>query len=223
MRFGHAPEVRADFPELAVAVVHARGLTPPGRDAVDAVVEEWTARGRELLGDGTESDLPQIQAWRRAFARMGLKPTQYRCASEALLRRLRLHGSLPRVQSLVDACNAISSAYGVPVAALDLACVEGDLTVRRAAGDEVYRTFAGTDEHPSPGEVIFVDAAGHAHARRWTNRQSGLSAVTDATTEVLIVSEALHPGGAADVAAIGKAVTEVLAGLWAAEIVSTSS
>lgn len=46
-------------------------------------------------------------------------------------------------------------------------------------------------EQPEPGEVIFADAAGRAHTRRWTNRQSGLSAVRSATTTVLIVSEAL--------------------------------
>jgi DNA/RNA-binding domain of Phe-tRNA-synthetase-like protein len=37
---------------------------------------------------------------------MGLKPTQYRCAPEALLRRLRKEGTLPPLHPLVDLCNA---------------------------------------------------------------------------------------------------------------------
>ena len=112
---------------------------------------------------------------------MGLKPTQYRCAAESLLRRFRKEGSLPRLHPLVDLCNAASLAFAVPVAVFDTAKVAWPLEVRYAAGDEDYMTFGGEVEHPAPGEVIFADRAGQAHARRWTNRQSGRSAVSAAT------------------------------------------
>jgi hypothetical protein len=36
----------------------------------------------------------------------------------------------------------------------------------------VYVAFSGELEIPEPGEVIFVDGAGRAHARRWMNRQN---------------------------------------------------
>ena len=49
------------------------------------------ARARARLVGVTESDLPEIQAWRRAFSQMGLKPTQYRSAAEALERIGRLY------------------------------------------------------------------------------------------------------------------------------------
>ncbi len=130
---------------------------------------------------------------------MGLKPTQYRCASESLLRRFRKEGSLPALHPLVDLCNAVSLAYAIPVAVLDLDAVSGPLEVRYATGDEEYLTFAGDTEHPAPGEVIFADQAGQAHARRWTNRQSGRSAVRDTTSTALIVAEALHDSAPADV------------------------
>ena len=116
---------------------------------------------------------------------MGLKPTQYRCASESLLRRFRKEGSLPRLHPLVDLCNAVSLAFAIPVAALDAGRIAWPLEVRYAAGDEDYLTFGGDTEHPAAGEVIFADQAGQAHARRWTNRQSGRSAVRDATSAVL--------------------------------------
>ena len=67
--------------------------------------------------------------------------------------------------------------------------------MRYADGDDLdYLTFSGETEHPGPHEVIFADQAGHVHARRWTNRQSGLSAVQDSTATVLIVAEAMHQG-----------------------------
>jgi len=171
-----------------------------GGGQTSRAVDRYAAIAKSRLATvAAESELPEIQAWRRTFAQMGLKPTQYRCASESLLRRFRKEGSLPRLHPLVDLCNAVSMAYAIPVAVLDLDAVSGPLEVRYATGDEEYLTFAGDTEHPSPGEVIFADQAGQAHARRWTNRQSGRSAVRDTTSTALIVAEALHDSAPADV------------------------
>jgi DNA/RNA-binding domain of Phe-tRNA-synthetase-like protein len=213
MRFSHHPAIWFAFPELAAGALFAGGIRADA-DAGKAV-EHYEALARRRLADaGSEAELAEIQAWRRAFQRMGLKPTQYRCASESLLRRLRKEGTMPRIHPLIDACNAVSMAFAIPVAALDTARIVDWLQVRHAEGGERYLGFSGEMEHPEPGEVSFVDAAGHAHARRWTHRQSGLSAVREATAEVLIVAEALHPQAAADVPRLVEVLTEVLAGVW---------
>ncbi|HYV81034.1 MAG TPA: hypothetical protein VE979_23205, partial [Streptosporangiaceae bacterium] len=52
--------------------------------------------------------------------------------------------------------------------------------------------------------------AGQAHARRWTNRQSGRSAVRDGTASALIVAEALHASAPADVPELISAIAEGL-------------
>ena len=166
MYFQHAAAIWRDFPSLVPGVLYAEGITADAAPDPDHYSKIAQAR----LADGPESEFPEIQAWRRAFARMGLKPTQYRCAAESLLRRFRKEGSLPRLHPLVDLCNAVSLAFAVPVAVLDAAEITWPLEVRYAAGDEDYLTFGGQTEHPAPGEVIFADAAGQAHARRWTNR-----------------------------------------------------
>jgi DNA/RNA-binding domain of Phe-tRNA-synthetase-like protein len=145
---------------------------------------------------------------------MGLKPTQYRCAAEALLRRLRKEGALPRIHPLIDLCNAISTAFAIPVAALDVTRISTGLDVRHAHGDEVYHSLTGQAEHPDPGEIVFADATGHAHARRWTNRQSGLSAVRDGTATVLIVAEAVHASAPADVPRLVDTLAAELSGAF---------
>ncbi|MGK5553046.1 B3/B4 domain-containing protein [Actinomadura kijaniata] len=212
MYFQHAPEIWAEYPELVAGAAFTTGI---GADAdVEARVAKFYAVAEERLAAGPESEFPEIRAWRRAFAKMGLKPTQYRCASEALLRRFKRERELPRIHPLIDLCNAISLAYAIPVAAIDVAEVAGGLEVRPARGDEEYLTFGGEIEHPAPGEVVFADEAGRAHARRWTNRQSGRSAVRDATGEVLIVAEALHGTAARDVPALLETVAAELAEVW---------
>jgi DNA/RNA-binding domain of Phe-tRNA-synthetase-like protein len=145
---------------------------------------------------------------------MGLKPTQYRCASESLLRRFRKEGALPQIHPLIDLCNSISLAFAIPVAVFDVSQVTGNLEVRYAAGDERYQSFSGEIEHPDPHEVIFADDAGQAHARRWTNRQSGNSAVRDTTTAVLIVTEAMHDTAPVDIERLVATLAGELTGVW---------
>ena len=63
--------------------------------------------------------------------------------------------------------------------------------------------------------MIFADDAGHAHARRWTNRQSRRSAIRPETHVVLIVSEAMHDTGQHDVNALHEELREALTPCWA--------
>ena len=214
MNFRHSDDIWQSFPELVPGVLWSDGITNVA--SVDSQIEAFHATARSRLAAGSEAELPEISAWRRVFSRMGLKPTQYRCASEALLRRFRKEGALPRIHPLIDLCNAVSLASATPVAVFDLAKVDGFLEVRHAAGNETYRAFSGETEHPEPGEVIFADAAASAHARRWTNRQSALSAVRAETRTVLIVAEAMHETAATDVASLIAALAQAIAAAWPA-------
>ena len=213
MRFRHADTIWATFPELASGALYADGVGA-GVDTGPRAAE-YTARALARLAGATEGEFPEVLAWRRTFSRTGLRPTQYRCASESLLRRLRKEGTLPRIHPLVDLCNALSVAYAVPVAVLDVDRISWPLLqVRPARGDETYTAFGGGVEHPAPGEVTFVDSAGRAHARRWTHRQSGHSAVGEHTRRVLVVAEAMHDGGAETVPELLKTVEAEVAAHW---------
>jgi DNA/RNA-binding domain of Phe-tRNA-synthetase-like protein len=213
--FQHSSEIWRDFPELVPGVLFAAGIA--GEASVGSSVAKFTAIAESRLEAASEGELPEVQAWRRAFSRMGFKPTQYRCASESLLRRFRRERSLPQLHPLVDLCNAISLAFAIPVAAFDVAEIAGYLDVRYAVGDETYLSFSGEIENPSSREVIFADGAGRAHARRWTNRQSAYSAVRDTTTAVLIVAEAMHESAPADVPKLTGAIANELNAVWSVE------
>ena len=68
-------------------------------------------------------------------------------------------------------------------------------------------------EKPSPGEVIFRDAANQVHARRWTFRQSKHSIVAPQTQQVLIISEGLHETASHDVRELIEKLSEELRNL----------
>jgi DNA/RNA-binding domain of Phe-tRNA-synthetase-like protein len=158
--------------------------------------------------------MPEIAAWRRAYSQMGFKPSKYRSAAEALLRRFKRENDMPRLHPLVDICNAVSLSFALPVAVFDLERVEEYMEVCYANGTEQYQAFSGEIETPSPGEVIFVDAANQVHARRWTFRQSRASTIRPETTRVLILSEGLHETADQDVGAVMDSLSENISTLW---------
>jgi DNA/RNA-binding domain of Phe-tRNA-synthetase-like protein len=212
MYFKHSSEIWREFPELVPGVVFADGIHPDV--TVGPRIARFNLRAQQRLAAAPEGEQPEIQAWRRAFSRMGLKPTQYRCASESLLRRFRKEKALPSIHPLVDLCNSISLAFAIPVAVFDVSRVAGYLEVRHATGDEKYLSFSGQVENPDAGEVIFADDIGQAHARRWTNRQSGHSAVRATTTAVVIVAEAMHASASSDVEELTAVLGDELHAVW---------
>lgn len=211
-QFRYAPDIRTRFPQLRSGALLVGGVDAKA-DASSAIAR-LTAIADQRLAAASEGEFPEIQAWRRAFSAMGLKPTQYRCASEALLRRYRKEGALPALHPLIDLCNAASLAFAIPVAVFDIGRIAEPLTVQLAQGDERYETFSGETEHPEPGEIVFADASGRAHARRWTNRQSGWSAVRSDTARALIVAEALHDAAEDDVTGLLSMLGEALGTTW---------
>jgi DNA/RNA-binding domain of Phe-tRNA-synthetase-like protein len=214
MYFCHSSEIWSDYPELVPGALWAGGIT---KDAsAGHQIARFNAIAESRLAANSEGELPEVQAWRRVFSKMELKPTQYRCASESLLRRFRKEKSLPHIHPLIDLCNSISLAFAIPVAVFDVSKIAEFLEVRHAAGSEVYWAFSGEIENPEPREVIFADSSGRAHARRWTNRQSGYSAVRDETTTVLIVAEGMHRSAREDVQRLVAALAEEVKVIWPA-------
>ncbi|WP_079416312.1 B3/B4 domain-containing protein [Thiomonas intermedia] len=217
MLFCYSPSLHDEFPERSTGLLHVQGIRTTA-DVTESVAR-FTRLAAQRLTSGTEADLPEIQAWRRVFSRMGCKPTQYRCAPEALLRRLRKEGGLPSVHPFVDLCNAVSAAFAIPVAAFDLDRIAEGLVVRRATGTERYDSFSGEVERPEPGEIIFADAQCRAHARRWTHRQSSYSAVSCETHHVLVVAEAMHGTAALDVGQLITSLHQTILMLWPTALV----
>lgn len=200
--FQYHPTILTDYPTIQAGLLYVTGLqngpTPP------ALLEQYTAEQAAVNARLPESlaDLPSIAAWRTAFRQFGVNPTKYRCAAEALLRRLSKAGDIPSINALVDIGNLISIRYALPVAIFDWRGVTGTVTVRPAIGNERF-TELGTAEsvHPEAGEVIFADETGMVLARRWCWRQSAESAAREDTTAVLVAIEAQHAEDAADVQA----------------------
>ena len=201
--FRYDQAITARFPTIVGGVLVADGIKNGASPAalIEAFEDEQQAV-LERLGDTPLSDVPSLAAWRRAFRGFGVDPTAYRSAAEALLRRLTKQGSIPSINTLVDIGNLVTIRFGLPVAVFDRTSITDGLTVRLATGDESFTDLgSGTTEQPEPGEVIFIDAAGHVAARRWCWRQSADSASSPTTTEILVTVEGHHEDARGDIEA----------------------
>lgn len=201
--FRYDPDILQRFPGGTGGAIHAEGLTNvPSPGPLRAAFESEQAAVRARIGETALSEIPSLNAWRRAFRAFGVDPTAYRSAAEALLRRLTKQGSIPSINALVDLGNLVSIRYGLPVAVFDQRAVTGGTTVRFAGGHETFTDLgSGQPEAPEAGEVIFIDDAGLVSARRWCWRQSAESASGLETTNILVTVEGHHDAAAADVRA----------------------
>ncbi len=219
--FQYHPDLLTQYPAIQGGLLFVAGLrngpTPP------ALLAQYTAEQAAVnaLLPASLADLPSIAAWRTAFRRFGVNPTQYRCAAEALLRRLSKAGDIPSINTLVDIGNLVSIRYGLPIAILDWRAVTGTVTARTATGRERFTELGNAAPvHPEAGEVIFADETDMVLARRWCWRQSAESAAQEDTTTIVITIEAHHDDGAADVRAALHDLQQLLTAYVGGNIVS---
>lgn len=211
--FSYDPAILERFPDAHAGIVHAIELTnhpsPPG------LIEGYRAE-QAAVADRLQTvnlaDLPSIAAWRRVFTRFGAKPTQYRSAAEALLRRLSKRGDIPSIGTLVDIGNMVSIRHALPVAVVDTDGIAGAITVVLATGSEPFTDLGASQAvNPDEGEVVFVDEEGVACSRRWCWRQSAQSATSHDTVSALFVTEGHHSGVRADIESAVKDIKTLLA------------
>jgi DNA/RNA-binding domain of Phe-tRNA-synthetase-like protein len=211
--FRYSDDIMSNFPGTRGGVIYVSGLdntvSLPTLSQRYRTQQEETRQG---IGELPLSEIPSLKAWRATLSGFGVKPTQYRSAAEALLRRLTKQGDIPSINPLVDMANLVSIRWRLPVAVFDQTPVTGTTSVRFADGQERF-TDLGSDlaTSPEPGEVVFVDDVGLVSARRWCWRQSDQSAVRSTTVNALITVEGQHSDAEAEVAFATRDLLDLLA------------
>lgn len=196
------PAVLTAHPGYTAVVVSASGLRPGApTDHSEQLLADAERQAQQLLAGRTPAELPEIAAWRDAFAAFGVKQRVARSSAEALLRRV--DAGLPRIDRLTDVYNAVSVRNLTPLGGEDATGYVGAPRLVIATGDEDFDTVAGGEpvvESAAPGEVIWRDDAG-VTCRRWNWRQCTRTRLGEGTTEAFFIIDALGPDAA------GRALT----------------
>lgn len=197
------------FPETIIGVVVVHGVDNR-RDspAAETLLLERARKAAERLGEADLSSHPAVAPWRAAYGAFGVKPSKHPSGIEGLLRSARA-GRIRGINPLVDLYNAVSLHSLLPCGGEDLAHIVGNVHLTRAVGDEAFVPLGASEPQPPiAGEVVYQDDAG-VLCRCWNWREAERTKLTAATTDALLVIEALPPVGVATV----RAACDDLAGL----------
>jgi DNA/RNA-binding domain of Phe-tRNA-synthetase-like protein len=102
---------------------------------------------------------PESAAVRTMYKRVGIDPTKTRPSNEALLRRVRKHQPLPRVNSLVDIVNWCSVEFQLPYGLYDRRQIRGPVTARLGLDGEEYAGIRKDIVHVG-GRITLADQDG---------------------------------------------------------------
>src|SRR5262245_13253807 len=196
-------EVIGSFTSFRVALVVAEDLRIPAvrTPALETAIAEIEAQAARDLGNAELADIPELKCWREAYKAFGVKKTSYRSSVERLVKAVQRGGGLPRVNALVDAYNALSLHYRLPVGADDIDRIVSPLAFRYARPGDSFIALgdaSGTDDPPKPGEVVYADAE-KCLCRRWNWYQDDRSAVHLESRRAVLTVQGLEPTSAARV------------------------
>ena len=182
-------ELGERFPNFRVALVVVDGIdipeAPPA--ALDAWIAETVAQAAAALGPEL-GNLPELKCWREAYKAFGEKKTSYRSSVERRLKGIQRGNGLPRVNAFVDAYNAVSVRYRMPVGADDLDLVTPPLAFRYSRKDDSFIALGDpfeADDPPKPCEVVYA-AGEKCLCRRWNWYQDARSAIRPATRRAVL-------------------------------------
>jgi DNA/RNA-binding domain of Phe-tRNA-synthetase-like protein len=190
------PRIFERFPDVLVGVLVVHGLdnhniAPENVEQLQLAAQQLQA---QLAASTPISEHPHIAPWREAYRLFGAKPKKYPSSIENLMTRIAKGSPPMSINKLVDIYNLVSISHLVPAGGEDLDRIQGDVVLTFASEDEAEVVLLGESEARAPhaGEVIYRDDIG-AICRRWNWKEADRTKLNEATTNAVLVIEALPP------------------------------
>jgi lysyl-tRNA synthetase class 2 len=219
VRFRIEEEIFEKFPDLSIGTLVARGID--NRDRADEIMgwmEDVQEEIRNKFESGTLSEVPKIDAWRKAYRAFGAKPKKHKSSVESLYRSILKGSDLRSINKIVDIYNFISIKHMVPLGGDDVSNIEGDIELKFANGDEHFKPLnSEIIESVKPGEIVYIDER-DVLCRRWNWRECDRTKMTEETSEVLLVAEGLPPVTRNEVKAVLDELDELVKTFCGGEI-----
>lgn len=111
------------------------------------------------LEEKNAADYPGVVEYRKVFKSIGIDPSRYRPASEALLRRVLSGKDLPSINSGVDVNNFFSIRFAIPIGLYNLDKIEGDVEILIGGAEDTYEGLNGREMNME-GKLLSRDEVG---------------------------------------------------------------
>ena len=186
MIYSVAPYIFDKNPDMCFGIIIGKGLKNSQTTEADSrVLRESEVALRSRIQVENLKTTPAIAAYREALKNVGINCNKYMNSVEAMSRRVVKGDDLPRINALVDLCNAVALKYVVSLGAHDLRDIHGDLGIRLSVeGDQFLPIGAEDYERVPPDEVVFT-SGNIVQTRQWLWRQGKLGMIHLDTSEVV--------------------------------------
>lgn len=178
------------FPKAQIGVILLKDIEMSESSPVELVelLEESNEAALKYLDAPVFSENDVIAVWRDAFQKFKTKKGA-RSSIEALLKRANKGNPVSSINPLVDIYNAASLRYAMPIGALDIDKLEGNLRLTvTAGGDEFYLMGEEENKPTLEGELCYLDEAG-AVCRNFNWRDGARTMITEETKDAIIICE----------------------------------
>jgi DNA/RNA-binding domain of Phe-tRNA-synthetase-like protein len=176
------------IPSVKVAVANVLvAKVENTKDELEELKKSVTEEVRSKYCLETVKDVRLFRCYRDFYWRLGIDPTKVRPASEALIRRILQGGSIPTINTVVDAINIASIRTQIVIDAIDVNKIAGKLEIRFSSKGEKFLGIGMKHEVELRGDEIVISDNNGAIAL-YPHRDSERTRVTDQTIEVLTVS-----------------------------------
>ncbi len=129
---------------------------------------------------------------------------------EAMAKRVKKGSSIFSVNPVVDLYNYISLSHLFTCGGEDLDCVEGDMVLSFANGNESFVPLGETENKPPrEGELIYKDDIGTV-VRSWLWREADRTKITRKTKNALIYMELINSSRVEEFEIAVKELSEVI-------------
>jgi DNA/RNA-binding domain of Phe-tRNA-synthetase-like protein len=151
---------------------------------------------------------PILMGYRDLHNAVGRSNRDHVASAENLHRLIKMNGTIPHVNLLVDVQNLVSLKTRLAISSHDLRKVEGNVRLSLTTGQERFFPFASPDpKEVHPGEYAYVDGAGEIICRMET-RQAASTKPKLATSECFYIVQG-NPAASAEY--VWGAATELIA------------
>lgn len=146
--------------------------------SISKMLDSESKNLHKLLEGKNLKEYELIIPYREAFISLGINPNKYMSSIEAMAKRVAKGNLLPSINSIVDLVNAISLKYLLPMGAHDIDALEGDISVRFAAENDIFIPLGSEEiEKVDKDELVYADDRS-VRTRRWIWRQSDRGKIT---------------------------------------------
>jgi DNA/RNA-binding domain of Phe-tRNA-synthetase-like protein len=181
------PKLANKIPDLKVATIEVSvGKIEDKNQELEKLKKAVVEEVKSKYSLASVKDVKVFRCYRDFFWRLGIDPTKTRPASEALIRRILQGGSIPTINTAVDAVNVSSIRTEIVVDAFDTAAISGRIAVRFASKGEQFLGIGMKNPLVMDGgEIVISDTLGPIAV--YPHRDAERTGVTGQTRQILTV------------------------------------